>query len=89
MSNCSSSCATQDHATFGECVRAKSLRVAYCQSADGKDYTKQKRWDRELNAYEDARAEGIQPSGTSMAKIQQAKDASDRMGAAFDGTKVI
>ena len=28
MSNCTSSCETQDHETWGECVKAKSLKVA-------------------------------------------------------------
>lgn len=39
MSNCTSGCPTKDHATWGECVRAKGLRVAYCNSAKGHDYT--------------------------------------------------
>lgn len=39
MSNCTSGCPTQDHATWGECVRSKGLRVAYCQSAKGHDFT--------------------------------------------------
>ena len=83
MSNCSSKCPTQDHATFGECVRSKSLRVAYCNSADGKDYTAQKKADRELDAYSDARRQGIQPAGTTKAKIEQAVMASDATGTAF------
>lgn len=42
-----------------------------------------KKWDAELNAYSSARAEGIQPAGTSMAKIQDARRASDVMNAPY------
>ena len=44
-----------------------------------------KKWDKELQAYRDARAQGIQPTGTSMAKIQEAVRISDKVGKAFDG----
>ena len=43
-----------------------------------------KKWNSELNAYSEARAQGIQPAGTSMAKINEARRASDVMGKAFD-----
>ena len=43
-----------------------------------------KKWHGELDAYRAARAEGIQPAGTSMSKIQEARRASDVMGKAFD-----
>jgi len=43
-----------------------------------------KKWDGELEAYRAARADGIQPAGTSMKKIQEARRASDVMGKAFD-----
>jgi hypothetical protein len=43
------------------------------------------KWDAELKAYKDARAQGIQPAGTSMAKIQEAVRISDKVGKAFDG----
>lgn len=84
--SCSSGCPTQDHATYGECLRAKSTRVAYTNSANGWDATRQKKWDAELQAYRDARSEGIQPAGTSMRKIDEAKAMSDRSGRAFDAS---
>lgn len=43
-----------------------------------------KKWEGELNAYRNARAEGIQPAGTSMSAIQEARRASDAMGSAYD-----
>ena len=46
--------------------------------------TSNKKWDGELEAYRAARAEGIQPAGTTISKIQEARRASDVMGKAFD-----
>jgi hypothetical protein len=43
-----------------------------------------KKWDGELDAYRQARADGIQPAGTSMAKIQEARRASEAMGKPYD-----
>lgn len=80
-SNCSSSCITQDHATFGECVRAKGLQLNPNLSNTGAS----KAWDRELQAYRDARSQGIQPSGTTMKKIREAEEISQKTGQAFKG----
>lgn len=86
--NCSTRCPTQDHVSFGECIRAKGLRVAYCRSAAGHDATRQKTWDAELARYRAARAQGVQPEGTSTRQIQAAMEISDRAGKAFDaGTR--
>lgn len=71
------------HRSYGECMRSKGTKVAYCNSAGGQDYTKQRAWDRELDAYRDARAEGLQPAGTSIKKIEDAKRISDLTGTAF------
>jgi hypothetical protein len=79
---CSSSCKTQDHASWGDCIRAKSLRVGYCGQGGG-DATAQKKWDSELSAYKDARAQGIQPDGTTRAKVEAAVKASNEKGAAY------
>lgn len=43
-----------------------------------------KKWDGELNEYRKARAQGIQPAGTTMAAIQEAYRASEVMGKAYD-----
>jgi hypothetical protein len=71
------------HNSYGACLRAASVRVAYCNSANGFDATKQKRWDAELASYRSARAEGIEPAGTSQKKIDQARAISDITGRAF------
>lgn len=43
-----------------------------------------KKWDAELAAYRDARAQGIQPAGTTRKAISAALDASDKLGAAYN-----
>ena len=45
--------------------------------------TSTKKWDKELQAYRDARAQGIQPAGTSMKKVQEAVRISNETGKAF------
>jgi hypothetical protein len=72
------------HATFGECMRAKNIRVAYCQSWKNFDYTRAKRNERELAEYKRAREQGIQPAGTALRSVRKALDASDSIGSPFD-----
>ena len=43
-----------------------------------------KKWTSELNAYKDARAQGIQPAGTTMRHVQEAHRASEVLGKAYD-----
>lgn len=73
--------------TFGACIRNKGIRVGYCQSVKGHDRTRQKQWDRELDLYASARAQGVNPAGTSTAASQFALEMSDRRGEAFDASK--
>jgi hypothetical protein len=42
-----------------------------------------KKWDKELALYRSARAQGIQPEGTSTAKIRKAIDISNKTGTAY------
>jgi hypothetical protein len=78
---CSSACPTQDHKTFGECMRAKNLHLTPNLSDTGAS----KAWDAELSAYRNARAQGIQPSGTTMAKVREAVEISNATGVAYKG----
>jgi hypothetical protein len=80
---CRSGCKTREHTSYAECLRAAGTRVAYCDSSTGSDFSAQKRWDRELDAYRSVRKEGIQPEGTTMGKIEHAVRESDRVGAAY------
>lgn len=81
--NCSASCKTKDHETFGECMRSKNLKVAYMQEWKGKDATAQKKADKSLDEYAKARSYGIQPASTRPADVQAAIRQSDKTGTAF------
>lgn len=85
---CTSSCPTQDHASWGECVRAKSLHIGYSRSAIGLDLSRQKRWDKRLREYREARRQGIQPRTSRLRDIREAVKVSNETGVAFDGTKL-
>lgn len=80
---CTSGCITQDCESYAACLRGKGTRVAYCNSAGGQDATAQKKHDKELASYRDARAEGLQPSGTKLHQIENAKRISDATGVAY------
>lgn len=83
-SPCSSGCRTKDHRSYAECLQDKGAGRTYLASpSKGLDGTAQKRWDGELAAYRAARAEGIQPDGTRMHQITEARKLSDAAGAAY------
>ena len=75
MSNCRTGCLTQDHANWGECARAANLSVGSESIARSSTAV-----EKELNAYRDARKQGIQPASTKMKDIQSAVRASDAVG---------
>ena len=77
-----------DHRTCGGPDVCFGCKAAGLQlntgDASNQKSTTNKKWEGELNAYREARAQGIQPEGTSMEKINEARRASDAMGAAYD-----
>ena len=81
--NCSASCLTRDHETWGECVRGKGLKISWANSAGGMDLTEEKKWQRDLDAYANARKQGIQPAGTNRQQVEDAKILSDLSGEAY------
>jgi len=56
--------------------------------ADSRRSMPNKAFNKELDAYKEARAQGIQPNGTSMAKIQEAVKASEVLGKPYNGNKM-
>ena len=68
--HCSTSCATKDHKSWGECVRSKGLQLSPAIN-DGYG-TRQRAWDRELDNYESAVRQGLSPDGTKQAHIDKA-----------------
>lgn len=70
-----------DDDCFGCKVRTLELNTG---DANSQKAMSNKKWNSELDAYRDARAQGIQPAGTSMAHVKAAVEASNVMGKAFD-----
>lgn len=66
---------------FGCKVRTLELSTG---DAGRSDSMSDKKWNAELSAYRDARSQGIQPAGTTMKAVQDAYDASERLGAAYN-----
>lgn len=69
-SKCSSSCATKDHESWGECIRAKGLQVS--PAINDSYSTRQRGWDRELDNYESAVRQGLSPAGTKQHHVDAA-----------------
>ena len=65
------------------CFGCKGLGLQM-NSGDAKRDIPDKKWNSELQAYRDARAQGIQPAGTSTRQVQKAIDDSNKVGKAYD-----
>ena len=76
---CTSGCRTKDHSSYAECLKAKSVRVPQIPV---EALTVQKKADKTLDAYENARRYGIQPASTRAADIQEAVALSELTGTA-------
>lgn len=61
--------------------KASTLQM---NAGDAKRDIPDKKWNAELQAYRDARAQGIQPAGTRMKDIQEAHKASEVLGKPYD-----
>jgi hypothetical protein len=72
-----------DENCFG--CKAKGLQL---NTGDTTRDMPDKKWTGELQAYRDARAQGIQPAGTTMRHIEAAHKASETMGRAYDADKM-
>lgn len=77
---CSSGCPTQDHASWGECVRSKNLRT---NALNPEALAVQRSADRNLDEYAKARKNGIQPKSTKPVHVKAAVRISEQTGKAF------
>ena len=73
---CRTGCKTQDHASYGECLRSASVSF--------RDGTKHHNWDKPLERYREAREQGIQPASTQWPDVKRALEISNATGRAFD-----
>ena len=82
--SCRTGCQSKDHDTYAQCLRAARVRVADTINSPNQwmfDQTK-----KDLSAYQRARANGIQPGGTSVTKVREAEAATNMLGRAYDAS---
>ena len=77
--NCRSGCKTKDHETYAQCLSAANIRTAATMNNPTASVVKS-----ELSAYRSARANGIQPEGTTMNKVKEAENASRALGRPYN-----
>lgn len=78
MSNCTSGCLTQNHRSYGECLKSKAPKVATADTRKG-DYAFRSNWNQEIKEYRDARRQGIQPKTSNLKDIRQAVEVSQKV----------
>lgn len=90
MSNCTSSCKTQDHASYGECIRSNMPMISggATPSRSGASLSAIKKDEKELSSYYSAIAQGVEPISTKQKDIDAALRLSNETGVAFDGNKI-
>ena len=86
MSNCTQSCKTQDHESYGECMQSNMpMFMGVNPTKTGWDQDKVKKDEKEIQSYWDATRQGIEPRSTRKKDIDAAVKLSNEAGKAFDG----
>lgn len=73
--SCRSGCLSRDHSSWGECLRASGIQIG---DVHGRDVNKA--WDHELDMYESAVRQGIEPRNTTLPETKAAIEFADRTG---------
>ena len=79
---CSSGCPTQDHSSYGECLRSKGAHAAQQKG----DYSRGWAWEQSIKEYRDARKQGIQPKTSNLKDIREAVSVSRKLDQAVSMT---
>lgn len=79
---CTSGCPTQDCPSFGHCLKNKGVRAVGVDISKGFEQSKERKWNRDLDAYADARRQGIQPASTNRSSVDEAVKLSNDYGVA-------
>lgn len=82
--SCRSGCLTKDHESYAACLKAARPQMAGTVNSSNQwmfDQTK-----KDLSAYEQARRDGIQPGGTSVAKVKEAQAATKMLGRPYNAS---
>lgn len=69
--NCSSNCRTKDHATYGECLRAKGIQIDKFALSLGREADKQK--DHTLARFRDCVKSGLTPASPLKSDVEKAE----------------
>jgi len=72
MSNCRTACATQNHASWGECARASNISTQVGPVVDAN-----RRLENNLSEYRKVRKQGIQPKSIRRAAVEASKVVND------------
>jgi hypothetical protein len=85
--------ASTDHTQCGDDCFSCKIRTLEMNAGDAKHSivasgTTQKKWDKELAFYKEARAQGVQPEGTSRSAVQKALEASEVLNKPYNGGKM-
>lgn len=77
-----------DDDCFG--CKAKGLQLATGDASGNiiASGTTQKKWDKELAFYKEARAQGVQPEGTNRKAVEKALEASEVLNKAYDAGRM-
>ena len=71
------------------CFGCKGLSIQMnAGDADSRRSRPHKQWKADLDAYQEARSQGINPGGTTRAKVQAAIKASENLGKAYNSEKM-
>lgn len=66
--SCRTGCATKDHGSYGQCLRAASIQIdRHGLQNSGAEKDKERR----LGRYEDARRDGLQPKSTQWRHVRE------------------
>jgi hypothetical protein len=70
--------------------KAKTLQLATGDASGNiiASGTTQKKWDKELDFYKQARAQGVQPQGTSRKSVEKALEASEVLNKPYNAEKM-
>jgi len=70
---------------FGCKVKNLQLNAGDAKHSITESGTTQKKWDKELDFYKEARSQGIQPESTTRAAVEKAYEASEVLNKPYDG----
>ena len=83
---CRSGCKTQNHVSYAACLQDANVRVTATINSP-----LQSAWEKtksDVSAYASARANGIQPEGTTLEKVRSAEAASRVLGRPYDASSM-